>query len=277
MASSNLQESPSTTGNDAWDTSRIPAALHTGTTNTGSDTEPNAYISDLSDYDRVEMILKDIRNKHRWSIGDFLHHMITAKSTKPYARTTDSRIKNLVSAIAQDDVLKPLQCSEKLRNIGTPGLISRLRTEIDHLGSGLGKFDAEASVHGLDIPHMYDRIQHVAPDLCNLLIGIMEPKHPSQRDTAKVCRGPITIICLVLAFAYAPRSYNNLPFLFGVHLHAMGVKRRTINVFHGFGITSSYQSIMRKRTRLSEIGKVPSLPSRCRVVLSIAILISFHC
>ena len=40
-----------------------------------NDTEPAAYIPGLSDFDRVEIILKDLRNKHNWSIiGDFLRH-----------------------------------------------------------------------------------------------------------------------------------------------------------------------------------------------------------
>jgi len=118
------------------------------------------------------MILRDLRNKHRWSISVFLRHMVTAKSTKLYARTIDSCAKNLTSAIAQDEVLKSLKFPEKLFNIGTSDLIRRLRAEIDYLGAsgiGLGNFDAEVPVGScLDISNIYDRIRHRAPNIREL-------------------------------------------------------------------------------------------------------------
>jgi hypothetical protein len=95
MTPSNIQKTSSTARNDASDLPVTPAALHTGTmirTDTAGqprkyasidDDEPAAYIPGLSDFDRVEMILRDLRNKHRWSISDFLRHMVTAKLTKP--------------------------------------------------------------------------------------------------------------------------------------------------------------------------------------------------
>ena len=123
MSASNLQETSFTMGNDTCDIPLIPAALHTDTTRhtdttdqphqwAADDPEPTAYIPNISGYDRVEMIRRDLRNKHRWSINDFVRYMVTAKSTKPYARTTDTRTKNLTTAIAQDEVIKSMGCSE---------------------------------------------------------------------------------------------------------------------------------------------------------------------
>jgi hypothetical protein len=224
---------------------------------------PSAYIGNMSDYDRLELVLKDMRDKHRWSINDLLRHMVTAKPGKPYDRTTKTRVKLLSRAIVQDQVAEELvRHSNELREIGVSSLVERLRIEIDRLGSSataLGHFDPEASVHGLDIPHIYSQIQEAAPELCKLLLALLEPKNISQRDRIKASQGPITVISASIAYAYAPNTYDNFPVLLGVHLHAMGVKRRTLNVLTGLGLIPSYQTIMRKRAQLAAVGKVPHL------------------
>ena len=67
------------------------------------------------------------------------------------------------------------------------------------------------------------------------------------------------MICSILAQARALNTCTNLPMLLGLHLHSMGVKRRTIDVLAGLGITPNYWSINNKRGELAELGKVPSL------------------
>ena len=181
MAPSNIQKTSSTARNDASDFLVTPAALHTGTmirTNTAGqpckyamNPQPT-YIPGLSDFDRVEMILRDLRNKHRWSISDFLWHVVTAKSTKLYARTINNRTKNLTSAIAQDEVLKSLKFPEKLFDIGTSDLIRRLRAKLTilvhrllALEISMLKYRSAVLIFRIFI---YDRIRHGAPNIREL-------------------------------------------------------------------------------------------------------------
>jgi len=85
----------------------------------------------------------------------------------------------------------------------------------------------------------------------------MEPQNASsRRNTFAEYEGNMVMVCSILAHARAPRLSNNLPMLLGLHLHSMGVKRRTINVLAGLGITSSYWSVNARRGELADVGKV---------------------
>lgn len=222
----------------------------------------------MSDYDRFDSVLKFMWSKHRWSINHLLHHMVTAESEKPYSRSIKTRVKRLSDAIAQERVTEQLTLhSDLFRDVfQISSVVSRLQVEINRLGSdiGLGNFNPEIPVHGLDIPHIYNRIQETAPELCKLLFGLLEPKHHSTRDRVKASQGPITIITACILYANAPKTKDNFPVLLGVYLHSMGVKRRILSVLAGLGLIPSYQTIMRKRAELTEIGKV--IPLSCVLI-----------
>jgi hypothetical protein len=148
---------------------------------------------------------------------------------------------------------------DELSEIVISTLVKRIRVEIDRLVStdiGLGSFNPETTVHELDIPHIYDRIQKATPVLCKLFFALLEPRYPGKRDRVKANQGPITIITASIAHAYAPNTYDNFQMLLGVHLHSMGVKRRTLSLLAGLHLIPSYRNIMRKRAILAEIGKV---------------------
>jgi hypothetical protein len=68
--------------------------------------------------------------------------------------------------------------------------------------------------------------------------------------------GDLFLICMMLAHAKAPRKHNSFHMLLGIHLHSMGVKRRTINLLAGFGITVSYQTIIAYTDSLAKIAAV---------------------
>jgi len=88
----------------------------------------------------------------------------------------------------------------------------------------------------------------------------MEPPRATSNRDAGTLKGSTVMICSILAYGRTPRKCSNLPMLLGLHLHSMGVKRRTINVLAGLGVTSSYRAINIKQEKLADIGKVlPSL------------------
>ncbi|RJE22628.1 hypothetical protein PHISCL_05051 [Aspergillus sclerotialis] len=223
MAGSKPAKSASLMRTDGSEIVTDPVTIRADTT-LDEEVKPNssAYIGNMNDYDRLEMVLKYMRDKHRWSINDLLRHMVTAKPGKPYDQTIKTRVKLLSGAIAQEQVAEQLvRYSDELHEIGVSGLVERLRSEINRLGSsvtGLGNFDPEASSRKIPV-----------------------------RGTGSRPVKAITIISASIAYAYAPNTYDNFPVLLGVHLHAMGVKRRTLNVLAGLGLIPSYQTIMRRR------------------------------
>jgi len=207
------------------------------------------------------MILKDLDGKHRWSIKDLIYHLVTAKPIKKYGMKCSARAKTLSEAIYQQkEVVEQLaRASKDVRFAENADLIKRLQAELHAAGKpeiGLGSFESEKDIDELDISALAERVQKAAPELWGLLASLMEPKHPSKRDTVAKYKGSLVMICSILAHARAPRTCDNLPMLLGLHLHSMGVKRRTIDVLSGLGVTSSYWSINDKRGELADIGKV---------------------
>jgi len=46
---------------------------------TNSPTKSTQYIKALSTRERVDMVLYELNEKHRWSIKDLVHNMVTAE------------------------------------------------------------------------------------------------------------------------------------------------------------------------------------------------------
>ena len=210
--------------------------------------KPTPYVGRLSKRERVDMVLNELFEKHRWSIKDLIYHLVTAKPEKKFATKCSSRAKILSDAIyKQEEVVKQLSRSSKaIQTVGNTELTNRLRAELHAVSKpniGLGKFESEKEVDELDIPALAERVQKAAPELWALLASLMEPPRTTSNRDAGTLKGSTVMICSILAYGRTPRKCNNLPMLLGLHLHSMGVKRRTINVLAGLGVSSSYRAV----------------------------------
>ena len=222
------------------------------------------YISGMKKGDRVYHVLKDLRDKHRWSLKDFILHLVTEESTIKGSHTCAMHTKNLSSAIYQQEAVAK-QLSKVSGDIWTTTnsqQVSRIRSELGKVGKpevGLGKFDPDQDVGALDIPALARRIQKAAPELFKLLADLMVQQHSSGHITSTDSHGSLVMVCSILARAYAPRNCNNFPVLLGLHLHSMGVKRRTLEVLSGLGVSASYWEINKQSGNVAENGTVQSL------------------
>jgi hypothetical protein len=111
----------------------------------------------------------------------------------------------------------------------------------------------------MDIPALAGRIQRAAPELCKLLADLMVQQHSSGPVTSTDSQGSLVMVCSILARAYAPRNCNNFPVMLGLHLHSMGVKRRSLEVLSGLGVSASYWEINKQSGNVAENGTVQSL------------------
>lgn len=222
------------------------------------------YINGMKKGNRVYQVLKDLRDKHRWSLKDFILHLVTEESTIKGSHTCAMHTKNLSSAIYQQEAVAK-QLSKVSGDIWTETnsqQVSRLRSELSKIGRhevGLGKFDPNQEVGKLEIPALAGRIQKAAPELFKLLTDLMVQQHSSGQGTSTDSQGSLVMVCSILARAYAPRNSNNFSILLGLHLHSMGVKRRTLEVLSGLGVSASYWEINKQSGNLAENGTVQSL------------------
>jgi hypothetical protein len=273
MASQRSKPSPKHQNSTSSSKRRVPSSptvhrakrtTYTRKRPTDETTKPAKYVKGLKTRERVDLVLYELNEKHRWSIKDLIYHLVTAEPTKKYGMTCSARAKALSDAIyKREEVVEQLsRASEDIRTVGNANLIARMRTELNAVGKpevGLGEFESEKDIAELDIPALAERVQRAAPELWGLLAGLMEQQHASRRDTLTEYQGSMVMVCSILAHARSPRKCNNLPMLLGLHLHSMGVKRRTISVLAGLGITSNYRAINSRHGELAEIGKVPLL------------------
>jgi hypothetical protein len=207
------------------------------------------------------MILQQIHEQHRWGLKSFIYHLVTAQPVEKHAWSAEYRARKLFEAVhEQEEVVAELhKIPENVESMRLSQLVTHVRSELSQFDKpevGLGQFMAEESVDQLDIPRMASRVQAAAPQLWALLVSIMTQQHPSARNTSQEYQGSIFMICSILASTFAPRTYDKFPVLLGLHLHSMGVKRRTINLLYGLGIVSNYMTIMRRRDELVKLGKV---------------------
>jgi hypothetical protein len=208
------------------------------------------------------LVLSDLYKKHRWTIKDLLFHMVTAEPTKKWAISTSVRSKTVSDAIyKQPEVAGKLsRASSDIHTFGNSALVSRIQAELSSLSKpevGLGSFDPEMDIAQLDIPALIDRLQKAAPELWQLLCAIMKPQdHRSPRDPSIANRGEILMISSILTHARTPIICNNLQSLIGIHLHSMGVKRHSLSVLAGLGITTSYWAINENKKKVADIEKV---------------------
>lgn len=226
---------------------------------TARQSEPTGYISGLKSRERVDKILADMFHHHRWSIKDFIRHMVTEPPRQKYAITETTRASHLSAAIFEQPIVveQLSSVSSAIYTTGTSDLVSRIQSELRGLINGdmLGEFQSKVDPGDMDIPGLATQVQNKAPQLWKLLVNIMTPPG-NHRDTPKVYQGSIVMICSILASAFAPRKSNNFPMLIGLYLHAMGVKRRVISFLAGLGINSAYQTIMDRRKELADLGQV---------------------
>ena len=60
---------------------------------------PSRYIEGLTTWERVDLVLHELDEKHKWSITTFIHALVTAEPEKPYGVSCSKRAESLSKAI----------------------------------------------------------------------------------------------------------------------------------------------------------------------------------
>jgi hypothetical protein len=139
---------------------------------------------------------------------------------------------------------------------------SHVHSELDSLcksGVGIGQYVPESDLEKLDIPATVQQVRQTAPVLWALLCSFMEAKRQSKpRDLDPKYEGYLLMICAILLYGRFPKTPLMIPTLLGLHLHSMGVKRRSINLLSGLGVVASYTTIMARVKEIAARGEVES-------------------
>jgi hypothetical protein len=118
--------------------------------------KPTQYVRGLSKRERVDMVLNELNEKHRWSIKDLIYHLVTAEPTKKYGMTCLVWARTLLDAIYQwEEVVERLaHVLEDIRTVGNIALAVHIQTELHIVGKpgvGLGTFNPKTDIATLEI------------------------------------------------------------------------------------------------------------------------------
>lgn len=147
------------------------------------------------------MVLAEMYGKHRWSMRDFIYHLVTAEPIQKNEVSCSVRTKSLSNALCeQQEVVEQLdKASKDIRIVCNTELVTRLRSELHAVGKpevGLGEFDTEKEIDTLGIPALAERIQKAAPELWALLAGLWSNNMPAvvtQRLNTHANPNPYTL------------------------------------------------------------------------------------
>lgn len=148
-----------------------------------------------------------------------------------------------------------------------------LRAELSSLQEqcvAFGKFSASTSLEDIDYAGLYGSIQRVAPSLDRLLRETARqrrdpraPQAPVRGDTRapratprRVDAGRITLITSMLSLGMARNTGNCYARLLGHHLHAQGLKRPLLKLFHYLGVVDGYTTLLATRDSVAEQSKL---------------------
>lgn len=121
-----------------------------------------AYIRCPDKHKRAGIVLHYLDRAHRWSLNQFILHLVTAQPKEERSKSPECRAGLLAEAIQQEAVVKQLLGISDLRGIGNSALIKRLRTELRRIGSsdgGIEEFNVDTPVEDLNFSDMKERIR----------------------------------------------------------------------------------------------------------------------
>ena len=169
---------------------------------TENDDPESSYKGGLTTYARVQMVIRNLQDHHRWTLKDFIRFYITAESDEVYGRSKSLRLKRLQEALAQEEVHPLLFAhSGDLYEPTMPLLVDKLRAEVQRLCNpdiGLGVFDHNMPIHNINIKAFSQHIYTIVPFLYSILLQLIT-RQDSKKMTVKH-NDYVFLLCSIISF-----------------------------------------------------------------------------
>ncbi len=208
-----------------------------------------------TDRERVDDIMRYIRQKHKMSVNQFVRAYATTINDRGGQNTATFRAHKLADTILEDDDILQLQ---NHKNLGRVGLFSvaQIRKEMVQLESVDGYFGAykhRDNIEDMGFQMAIQQLERQAPCLLALLDALIIPRRVRQdQKEREPLSGRVALITAILCFSRGRSTSNNLQRTLGLYFYSMGVKRRVISVLHGLGVCESYRTINRENRAIAE-------------------------
>ena len=208
----------------------------------------------LSNRQKVDDILRYMREEYRWSIKDLMFYMVTEDAEVRYTATKEKRANDIAKALFEQPNVRSaiFTASTGFRDIQIDMLARSFRDELGLRNPGsMGQFDPNKDPRQYEIQSVIEQSKKELPSLWRFLESIV-----GERSSPERLDGALFMVCEIMAHSKTPRKNNAFHILIGIHLHSKGVKGRVINTLAGLGVGVSYETVRKYLGIITDISKV---------------------
>ena len=214
----------------------------------------------LSTREKVDDVLRYIRDEYDWSLAQFVAHFMTATSEKLHASPPEVRRKRFLKQVQDEGVdWIAMLLEADVRFEMSEHLVNVARREMDQLiakSAYFGKWDASMQPDDINmVQATEDMIAH-GPFFFSFLKQVCAHKRSHQDSSTERSDRAINFRILGMLSnmcnLYLCGGSNWLQKTIGVHFGNLGLKRRGIELFSVLGYCPSYKTINKDLDKIAE-------------------------
>ena len=222
---------------------------------------PSASRTKTSKEEKVD-IVKDLLQKWGWSFQTLVFEYLESRNGHRGNRKK-KKVRDLLVALLEDkEIQEELVDTPNTHTTLVTCTIRCIRKQHRQLQLQHGPFNTwtpDMEFKDVDLENAAKFVQQYGPLLFQLIEGISAPNREERsRDPHG---GRTAIVASIFLLGFARNSANGFARLLGLHLQALGVKRRVLSFLHGFGLIDSYKTLNTKKLGLADRSKEGSINS----------------
>ena len=216
---------------------------------------PSASRANTSKEEKVN-IVKDLLQKWSWSFQKLVFEYLKSGNGHRGNRKK-KKVRDLLVALLEDEeIQEELVDTPNTHTTLVTCTIRCIRKELRQLQFQRGPFNTwtpDIEFKDIDLENAAKFVQQYGPLLFQLIEGISAPNREERsRDPHG---GRTVIVASIFLLGFARNSANGFARLLGLHLQALGVKRRVLSFLHGLGLIDGYKTLNAKKLGLAERSK----------------------
>jgi hypothetical protein len=216
------------------------------------------YRQRLTAEEKIDKVFNLLRHELGWTIGEFIKALCSRRDAVNTRRKASLETVMYTDPEVLDCFLSPPNARNGVQkavidalNLGNNELRDEIHSLGDHKHFGRFAADGNTGFESLNMAELADVLQQHTPLTLQLLQSTTKSIH-QQRERQNDFEPRFVLILAILCFSQRRNSALNFQTILGLYLHSKGVKRRQLDLLAQFGVTVSYQSIMRSIKQLSE-------------------------
>lgn len=212
---------------------------------------------DIKSKDERIYYIRSLLLRWRWSFPQLAAEWMRA-GDGVRKRRSKRQAALLAAALLTDELfLEAIEISQDHMSTVTGLIVRSVRQELQRLQQAVpafGQFDPDVKFEDIRLETVGEDIRTNAPLLYQLVDDVSQPQWTTS-GRRNPHHGRITMMAAMLQLGRARNSANCFLRLLSVALQSQGVKRRTLSLLHGLGVTDGYRAVLEQRASIARRSK----------------------